>query len=74
MNQLIFVMVKCGVLFEVRTELLNIIKRSFLFKGLNIYLYTAEEWDTCKEGHTSSNWFRLNLVFASLDLKSVGQI
>jgi hypothetical protein len=24
-NQLIFVMVKCGVLFEVRTELLNII-------------------------------------------------
>jgi hypothetical protein len=24
-NQLIFVMVKCGVLFEVRTELLNVI-------------------------------------------------
>jgi hypothetical protein len=24
-NQLIFVMVKCGVLFEVRTEFLNII-------------------------------------------------
>jgi hypothetical protein len=27
-NQLIFVMVKCGVLFEVRTEFLNIIKRT----------------------------------------------
>jgi hypothetical protein len=24
-NQLIYVMVKCGVLFEVRTELLNVI-------------------------------------------------
>jgi hypothetical protein len=29
-NQLIFVMVKCGVLFE----FLNIIKMSFVFKGL----------------------------------------
>jgi hypothetical protein len=27
-------MVKCGVLFEVRTELLNIIYTSFCFKGL----------------------------------------
>jgi D-alanyl-lipoteichoic acid acyltransferase DltB (MBOAT superfamily) len=27
-NQLIFVMVKCGVLFEVRTEFLNIMKMS----------------------------------------------
>jgi hypothetical protein len=34
-NQLIFVMVKCGVLFEVRTEFLNIIYASFGFKGLN---------------------------------------
>jgi hypothetical protein len=34
-NQLIFVMVKCGVLFEVRTGFLNIIKMSFGFKGLN---------------------------------------
>jgi hypothetical protein len=33
-NQLTFVMVKCGVLFEVRTEFLNIIKTSFGFKGL----------------------------------------
>jgi hypothetical protein len=37
-NQLIFVMVKCGVLFEVRTEFLNIISTSFGFKGLNTSL------------------------------------
>jgi hypothetical protein len=30
-NQLIFVMVKCGVLFEVRTEFLNNILMSFRF-------------------------------------------
>jgi hypothetical protein len=35
-NQLIFVMVKCDVLFEVRTEFLNIILTSFSFKGLNL--------------------------------------
>jgi hypothetical protein len=35
-NQLIFVMVKCGVLFEVRTEFLNIIWTSFVFRGLNL--------------------------------------
>jgi hypothetical protein len=29
-------MVKCGVLFEVRTEYLNIILTSFGFKGLNL--------------------------------------
>jgi hypothetical protein len=28
-------MVKCGVLFEVRTEFLNNIQTSFSFKGLN---------------------------------------
>jgi len=33
-NQLIFVMVKCGVFFEVRTALLNIIYPSFGFKRL----------------------------------------
>jgi hypothetical protein len=32
-NQLIFVMVKRGVLSEVRTEFLNIIPMSFGFKG-----------------------------------------
>jgi hypothetical protein len=32
-NQLIFVMVKCGVLFEVRTEFLNNIYTSFSFKN-----------------------------------------
>jgi hypothetical protein len=29
-------MVKCGVLFEVRTELLNKMQTSFVFKGLNL--------------------------------------
>jgi hypothetical protein len=29
-------MVRCGVLFEVRTEFLNIIYMSFGFKGLNL--------------------------------------
>jgi len=29
-------MVKCGVLFEVRTEFLNVIQTSFGFKGLNL--------------------------------------
>jgi hypothetical protein len=33
-NQFIFAMVKCGVLFEVRTEALNIIYTSVCFKGL----------------------------------------
>jgi hypothetical protein len=33
-NQLIIVMVKCGVLFEVRTEFLNIIYTGFGFKWL----------------------------------------
>jgi hypothetical protein len=32
-NQLLLVMVKCGVLFEVRTEFLNIIFISFGLKG-----------------------------------------
>jgi hypothetical protein len=29
-------MVKCGVLFEVRTEFLNNIQTSFVFKGFNL--------------------------------------
>jgi hypothetical protein len=33
-NQLTCDMVKCGFLFEVQTEFLNIIKTSFGFKGL----------------------------------------
>jgi hypothetical protein len=33
-NQLIFVMVKCGV--QVRTEFLNNIQKSFVFKELNL--------------------------------------
>jgi hypothetical protein len=35
-NQLTFRMVKCGVLFEVRTEFLNNIYTCFGFKGLNL--------------------------------------
>jgi hypothetical protein len=31
-------MVKCGAFFAVRTELLNIIQASFVFKGLNMLL------------------------------------
>jgi hypothetical protein len=38
-NRLIFVTVKCGVFFAVRTELLKIIKASFDFKGLVIMYY-----------------------------------
>jgi hypothetical protein len=34
----IFLMVKCGVLFEVRTEFLNIIWTRFGFKGLTSVL------------------------------------
>jgi hypothetical protein len=34
-NQLIFVMVKCGVFFAVRTEFLSIMLLNFGFKGLN---------------------------------------
>jgi hypothetical protein len=33
-NQLIFVVVKCGVLFEARVVFLNIMQMSFGFKGL----------------------------------------
>jgi hypothetical protein len=29
-------MARCGVLFEVRTEFLNVIYTSFVFKGLNL--------------------------------------
>jgi hypothetical protein len=36
-NQFIFVMVKCGVVFEVRTEFLNNIETSFVFKGLRAF-------------------------------------
>jgi hypothetical protein len=34
-NDSIIVMVKCGVLFEVRTEFLNIILMKFGFEGFN---------------------------------------
>jgi hypothetical protein len=47
-NLLIFVMVKCGVLFEVRTEFVSITKTSIGFKGL-IQLATENYIPTNKE-------------------------
>jgi hypothetical protein len=41
-NQLIFVMVKCGVFFAVRTEFLNIIWTSFGFKGLCVSFFCVK--------------------------------
>jgi hypothetical protein len=38
-NHSIFVMVKCGVFFAVRTEFLNIIHTSFGFKELKKCIY-----------------------------------
>jgi len=46
---LIFVMVKCGVLFEVRTEFLNSILTSFGFKGL--ILDEAEKLQSSPSSH-----------------------
>jgi hypothetical protein len=37
---MIFVMVKCGVLYKVQTELLTIIKTRAGFKGLSCYILT----------------------------------
>jgi hypothetical protein len=37
-NPLIFVMVKCDVLFEVRTEFLNTIQTRVGFKGLKLII------------------------------------
>jgi hypothetical protein len=42
-NQLIFVMVKCGVLFEVRTEFLNVIYTIFGFNGLIFSIIGTED-------------------------------
>jgi hypothetical protein len=36
---MIFVMVKCGVLYEVRSEFVNIVWTSFGFIGLNKYVF-----------------------------------
>jgi hypothetical protein len=45
-KHLIFVMVKYGVLFEVRTEFLNIIQTSFGFKELNYVKVSLSVWTT----------------------------
>jgi hypothetical protein len=39
LNQLICVLMQCGVLFEVSTEILNIIQTSFGFKGIKYATY-----------------------------------
>jgi hypothetical protein len=49
-NQLIFVMVKCGVLFEVRTEFLNVIYTSFVFRGLTKHTQEPGKIGCC--GHS----------------------
>jgi hypothetical protein len=42
-TQFIFVMVKCGVLFEVRTEFVNIVKTSLGFEGLKqVYVHLGQ--------------------------------
>jgi hypothetical protein len=46
-NQLIFVMLKCGVLFEVRTEFINIIYAHFSFKGLRVSHQKDEIREEC---------------------------
>jgi hypothetical protein len=43
-NQSIFVMVKCGVLFEVRTEFLNIFTRASSSKGGNERFFKFDVW------------------------------
>jgi hypothetical protein len=48
-----FVMVKCGVLFEVRTEFLYIIQMSFGCEGLKAWLFTIEP-ATCSLSSLSS--------------------
>jgi hypothetical protein len=54
-NQLIFVMVKCGVFLEVWTEFLNFIQMSFSFKRLKsfhgILIDNKEGIKSKKPGH-----------------------
>jgi hypothetical protein len=41
-KKLMDVMVKYGVHFELRTEFLNIISTSFVFKGLRLFLWLTK--------------------------------
>jgi hypothetical protein len=41
---MIFVMVKCGALFEVRTEFLHITKTSVVFEGVRKQLQQVTQW------------------------------
>jgi hypothetical protein len=52
-NQLIFVMVKCGVLFEVRTEFLHNIYTSFVFKWLKRTLVAHVAWGKACDTYSS---------------------
>jgi hypothetical protein len=60
-TQLIFVMVKCGVLSEVRTEFLSIIYTSFDFKGLSrIYTMPVGSYESSAGGSERANWHGVN--------------
>jgi hypothetical protein len=65
-------MVKCGVLFEVRTEFLNIIQTSFSFKGLNLnsvnqLIFVMVKCGVLFEVRTEF----LNIIYISFSLKGL---
>jgi hypothetical protein len=67
-TQLIFVMVKCGVLSEVQTEFLNIIQTSFSFKGLYDYKSITTEQQLNKQPmpkHVHIFWFILQCFLSN---------
>jgi hypothetical protein len=63
-TQLIFVMVKCGVFFAVRTEFLNMIYTSFGFSGLSLQTYL--NYEILKKANRLSSF--LSMCFISLEL------
>jgi hypothetical protein len=59
-TQLVFVMVKCGVLFEVRAESLNIIWTIFGFKGLiSSYVFYRKHLDMAHIPNIAAEWLAL---------------
>jgi hypothetical protein len=60
-KQLVFMMVKCGVLFEVQTELFKTNLMSFLFKGLIVMKMSQKlkNVDTCAQTNSK------NIVYCS---------
>jgi hypothetical protein len=61
-KQFIFIMVKCGVFFEVRTELLNIIWTSFGFKWLKV-----GDGDYFPKHLNHFHWNYLKLIITNLN-------